>query len=389
MFCIHCGTQNTDGNRFCIKCGQPLEQPGPAGEQPDAWQAPPQQDWAEPQTGGQATQQDWAAPAPDQPVQGDWAQPQDVGQATQQEWGEPTPVRQDWAEPQTGGQPTQQDWAEPDSFTGGSAPTGEASWPGSQEPTGERWAPFSDSEPSVQPGASDWAPGTDQGLVGTATQDTIVRNGTWSSSDLVTPPPAPVPNAGGRGRPGLVIALCAATALCAAGALTYLLLRDKLVAAQAPAFSIFIPIALGGAALIFAAAAVLVILSGRQPVQQVVEDAGPYAGDPYQPAPPASAGIPVTLTDTARPGEPFRLLLEGPVVIGRVQEECDLALPYEKSVSRRHCRIYPSQGTVYVEDLGGRNGTYLNGTQVVVPTSLHSGDMIKLGRLVLRVDIGE
>ena len=365
MFCIHCGTQNADGSRFCIKCGQPLDQ-SPA--QPAQQESPP------------PTQQAWQAP-PDQAWQ---AQP------AQSAW-EAQPVQPAWeAQPAPGSPEPQPVWApEPDSVR--DAPgTGEGSWPGVQEPSEERWVPFEDSEPSGQSGSTgDWmAPGTDQGLGGTAVQDTIVRNGTWSSSDLAAPPPAPVPDAGGRGRPGLVIALCLATALCGGGALAYLLLRDKLVAAQAPAFSIFIPIALGGAAIIFAAAAVLVILTGRQPVQQVVEDVGPYTGDTYQPAPPAEQGIPVTLTDTARPGEPFRLLLEGPVVIGRVQEECDLALPYEKSVSKRHCRIYPAQGTVYVEDLGGRNGTYLNGTQVVVPTSLHSGDMVKLGRLVLRIDIG-
>lgn len=360
MFCIHCGTQNADGGRFCIKCGQPLDQAQPAQQerpQPtqQAWETPP----APPAWEAQPVQQAWSAP----PTQQDWQAP-------------PAP---DSPEPQPA-------WApEPDSGTPG---TGEGSWPGVQEPSGERWAPFEDSEPSAQSGSTgDWmAPGTDQGPGGT--QDTIVRNGTWSSSDLAAPPPAPVPDAGGRGRPGLVVALCLATALCGGGALAYLLLRDKLVAAPSPVFSLMIPIALGGAALLFAAAAVLVILTGRQPVQQVVEDVGPYTGDTYQPAPPAEQGIPVTLTDTARPGEPFRLLLEGPVVIGRVQEECDLALPYEKSVSKRHCRIYPAQGTVYVEDLGGRNGTYLNGTQVVVPTSLHSGDMVKLGRLVLRVDIG-
>lgn len=367
MFCIHCGTQNADGSRFCTKCGQPLDQ-SQAQPTQQAWQAPP-------------AQQTWEAP----PAQQEWSP-----QPTQQDWQAP-PTQQDWqAQPAPDSPQAQPAWEpEPDSVR--DAPgTGEASWPGTQEPSGERWAPFEDSGPSVQSGPTgDWmAPGTDQGPGGTAVQDTIVRNGTWSSSDLAAPPPAPVPAAGGRGRPGLVIALCLATALCGAGALTYLLLRDKLVAAQAPAFSIFIPIALGGAAIIFAAAAVLVILTSRQPVQQVVEDMGPYTGDTYQPAPPAEQGIPVTFTDTARPGEPFRLLLEGPVVIGRVQEECDLALPYEKSVSKRHCRIYPAQGTVYVEDLGGRNGTYLNGTQVVVPTSLHSGDMVKLGRLVLRVDIG-
>ena len=439
MYCIHCGTQNSDSNRFCLKCGQPLNQSTPQQQgwaQPaQGWESVPQQQgWEQPAQGWESAPQptqDWSAAVPEEaiPQPEEWAQPQPAGQEAPQAqtegaedgalegasdtpasdgaWGsapaedpESIPTAQDIPETQAAPQEEPAVWEEPQAESSdpmpeapaeeASAPDGEA-WPeeeaGEQPNTGDRWEAFLDGESSQAPfSTADWA-ASSQDL--TSTQDRIVRSGTWSSADLAAPPPAPVPiQEAGRGRPGLVVGLCLATALAGGGALAYLLFKDKLVAAPSPVFSIFIPVSLGAAALLFAVAAIVVAVTSRAPVQQVIEDLPPQTGTPYQPAPPAGGAVPVTLTDANHPDAPFQLLLEGPVVIGRVEGECDLALPYEKSVSKRHCRIYPAQGSVYVEDLGGRNGTYLNGTQVVVPTSLHSGDMIKLGRLVLRIDIG-
>jgi DNA-binding winged helix-turn-helix (wHTH) protein len=56
------------------------------------------------------------------------------------------------------------------------------------------------------------------------------------------------------------------------------------------------------------------------------------------------------------------------------------------SDSRRHARIVLSGGTATLEDLGSRNGTYLDDRRVAVPTRLSNGDQIKMGeaRLVFR-----
>ena len=47
-------------------------------------------------------------------------------------------------------------------------------------------------------------------------------------------------------------------------------------------------------------------------------------------------------------------------VIGR-GAECDLILP-ERQVSREHLRIYRQGNDFYVEDLGSKNGTWVNNT---------------------------
>jgi pSer/pThr/pTyr-binding forkhead associated (FHA) protein len=68
------------------------------------------------------------------------------------------------------------------------------------------------------------------------------------------------------------------------------------------------------------------------------------------------------------------------VVIGRSREttirlEGDMSL----AVSRRHARIFYSGWKVCIEDLGSRNGTWLNRKRVERPTIIERGDVIEFG----------
>jgi DNA-binding winged helix-turn-helix (wHTH) protein len=75
------------------------------------------------------------------------------------------------------------------------------------------------------------------------------------------------------------------------------------------------------------------------------------------------------------------LLSDGENVLGRA---LDTSSRLESaSVSRRHARIVVSAGGATLEDLGSKNGTYLNGCRLTVPTPLASGDAIELGRVRL------
>jgi DNA-binding response OmpR family regulator len=68
---------------------------------------------------------------------------------------------------------------------------------------------------------------------------------------------------------------------------------------------------------------------------------------------------------------------EAPVVLGRA-EDCDLVVD-GRLVSRRHARIARTTHAYTVEDLGSRNGTFLNGTRVEAPAILRDGDRVDLG----------
>ena len=73
------------------------------------------------------------------------------------------------------------------------------------------------------------------------------------------------------------------------------------------------------------------------------------------------------------------------LLIGRA-EECDVR-PLSEEVSRRHCTVVVGPSDVWVEDLGSRNGTFVNGTQITGKTRVTDGDLVRIGSLELRVSV--
>lgn len=71
-----------------------------------------------------------------------------------------------------------------------------------------------------------------------------------------------------------------------------------------------------------------------------------------------------------------RWALDQPLVIGR-EQHCDIVID-DRQVSRFHARLTPSAGSVILEDLGSRNGTYHNGSQIENPILLKDGDTIQV-----------
>jgi pSer/pThr/pTyr-binding forkhead associated (FHA) protein len=65
------------------------------------------------------------------------------------------------------------------------------------------------------------------------------------------------------------------------------------------------------------------------------------------------------------------------VIVGRGRD-ADLVLA-DELVSRQHARITPSGSGAVVEDLGSRNGTFVNGEAIHGPTRLEPGDQLQLG----------
>jgi len=75
--------------------------------------------------------------------------------------------------------------------------------------------------------------------------------------------------------------------------------------------------------------------------------------------------------------------LEGDVVIGR-DPDCECVLD-DETISARHARFAYHHSQWWLEDLGSRNGTGLNGTPLTTPTILMHGDTVKCGKTTLRV----
>jgi len=79
-------------------------------------------------------------------------------------------------------------------------------------------------------------------------------------------------------------------------------------------------------------------------------------------------------------GELLRLK-EGENVIGR-GEEAAVRIDVD-GVSRRHARIVAEDGRYTLEDLGSKNGTYLDERRLAGPATLTDGDTFRLGRTML------
>src|SRR5512136_955901 len=71
-----------------------------------------------------------------------------------------------------------------------------------------------------------------------------------------------------------------------------------------------------------------------------------------------------------------RWILKGDVIIGR-DDSCTVVIQ-NRQVSRYHARFITLPQGVQLEDLGSKNGTHINGQQVVEPIILQDGDIIQI-----------
>lgn len=81
-------------------------------------------------------------------------------------------------------------------------------------------------------------------------------------------------------------------------------------------------------------------------------------------------------------GQPFEYEIDAEtVVIGR-STKCDLTIS-DRSLSRKHARLFKSEETWMIEDFGSRNGTRVNGIPVLEPTRVRPGDVVSLSASVI------
>ncbi len=71
-----------------------------------------------------------------------------------------------------------------------------------------------------------------------------------------------------------------------------------------------------------------------------------------------------------------RWLLKNDVIVGR-DESCNVVIQ-NRQVSRYHARFVNLPQGVQLEDLGSKNGTHINGREVVEPVMLQDGDVIQI-----------
>jgi hypothetical protein len=126
----------------------------------------------------------------------------------------------------------------------------------------------------------------------------------------------------------------------------------------------------------------VVVLEMRAPAPTPIDAVPPPAAAPAA-RPPSSRGRGPSrlriVEPTARRGETFALVDE--LTVGR-GGGCGIVLGDDTFVSQVHARMYRRDGDVYVEDLGSRNGTFVNGQQIGGATRLRRGDQVQFGSTV-------
>lgn len=132
------------------------------------------------------------------------------------------------------------------------------------------------------------------------------------------------------------------------------------------------------------------VASSRQ-VPDYTPSASVYPGDPgpgrRQPKPnKGRGGVParlVVLEPKARAGVTFAIgTASSGIGIGREVDNI-IVITDDAFISSHHARITPVNGTVVVEDLGSKNGTFLNGARLSSRRTVSSGDRIQVGYTVL------
>ncbi len=71
-------------------------------------------------------------------------------------------------------------------------------------------------------------------------------------------------------------------------------------------------------------------------------------------------------------------------IIGRSMESCEIALN-DSFLSQQHARLELRDDTWVIEDLRSTNGTFVNGIEVRDATIIEDGDIVRVGRVELRL----
>jgi hypothetical protein len=126
----------------------------------------------------------------------------------------------------------------------------------------------------------------------------------------------------------------------------------------------------------------VVVLEMRAPAPTPPSEAVPLPASPLRGTGAPKGRGPARLRivePAARRGEQF--VLDGELTVGR-GGGCTIVLGDDTFVSQVHARLYRRDGDVFLEDLGSRNGTFVNGEPISGATRLRRGDQVQFGETV-------
>ena len=102
-------------------------------------------------------------------------------------------------------------------------------------------------------------------------------------------------------------------------------------------------------------------------------------------SPAPAAAVPKTggrppekMAVTAPDAKPRTFDLVDELIIGRA-DKCHVVIG-DSYASQVHARVFRKQDSVFIEDMGSTNGTYLNRKKVTAPAMVSRGDVARIGK---------
>ena len=77
--------------------------------------------------------------------------------------------------------------------------------------------------------------------------------------------------------------------------------------------------------------------------------------------------------------------IDGETTIGR-GGGCTVPITFDTFVSQVHARLFDRDGTLWIEDTGSTNGTFVNGKRIDKAVKLGKGDRVQMGETVFETE---
>lgn len=107
---------------------------------------------------------------------------------------------------------------------------------------------------------------------------------------------------------------------------------------------------------------------------------------PTAPSPVSASGVPTRMVGTQGAYVGVSFSLEADLITVGRDSSNGIVLEQESTVSRRHAQFVKQGDTLFVEDLGSTNGTFVNGMQISSLTPVRPGDVVQFGACAFRVE---
>ncbi|WP_395843804.1 sigma 54-interacting transcriptional regulator [Archangium violaceum] len=100
---------------------------------------------------------------------------------------------------------------------------------------------------------------------------------------------------------------------------------------------------------------------------------------------PSIASLMPALLLLSGPSAGLRYDVQAEATIGR-SPSCEIPLPEDDQMSRRHAHFFVQDGQVHLRDLSSRNGTSVNGERIAGEVVLFPGDRVQVGKTTVLVE---